>query len=576
MKTILIVDHDGKFQRVVVDGLRAYGSVTSRETKDLIVKSASDGKEAASVLKRFNVDLVVTDIEGAAVDGLGLIAYMRQGSYKEIPVVAVTADPSPEIQSKLEQLGITHYVKKPFVLLELMEKMLDALDESPGPLISDFTVPNFLQALKMEKKTCTLQVTSEGRIGYMHLQEGELIDAGTDGLTGDSAAVEILGWENTDLNIEDLSSEERRIKTPVMQLLMLASKAREKRAEAARTPDSQLEEIVTLADSGHNEEAVKKLMAFIKADPNNHEGWLLHSRITDRMEWIEKSLNNAKKIAPDDPDVLKELEKLQLARQELKGDNFLRCPFCWTVLNPEVLECLSCGAYLFVDGNFLTHTQPEDPKILREAVDRYTKAVDREESPKALYYLGMAYLNLGEWDKGIDQLNNTAQAFPEQGLYADQLQSLMDLLISSKEFFTQEVVEKKIGSDLPPESADEAGRKKILVAESSPGIRKVISIMLSKRGYEILEAEDGLETLNLLDVTRPDLILLDIALAKIDAQGVLSVIRENSEHTNTPIVVLTSKSGLFKGGKQKLVGSTANLPKPFDLSKMLKTIEKHL
>lgn len=576
MKTILIVDHDGKFQRVVVDGLRAYGSVTSRETKDIIVKSASDGKEAAGVLKRFKVDLVVTDIEGAAVDGLGLIAYMRQGTYKEIPVVAITADPSPETKGKLEQLGVTHYVTKPFVLLELMEKMLDALDESPGPLISDFTVPNFLHALKMEKKTCSLQVTSKGRTGYLHLQEGELIDAGTDGLTGDNAAVEILGWENTDLNIEDLSSDQKRIKTPIMQLLMKASKARERRAEAARTPDSILEEIVTLADGGHNDEAVKKLMAFIKADPNNHQGWLWHSRITDRLEWVEKSLNNAKKIAPNDPAVLKEIEKFEIAKQELKGDNFLRCPFCWATLNPEVLECPSCRAYLFVDGNFLTHKKPEDPKVFHEAIDRYTKVVSTEESPKAYYYLGMAHLNLGEWDKGIDQLNNTAQAFPEQGLYADQLQTLMDLLISSKEFFDQEVVEKKIGSDLPPESERGVGRKKILVAESSPGIRKVMSIMLSKRGYKVLEAEDGLETLNLLDRMKPDLILMDIALAKIDAQGVLSVIRENSEHTNTPIVVLTSKSGLFKGGKQKLVGSTANLPKPFDLSKMLKTIEKHL
>jgi twitching motility two-component system response regulator PilG len=576
MKTILIVDHDGKFQRVVVDGLRAYGSVTSRETKDIIVKSASDGKEAAVVLKRFKVDLVVTDIEGAAVDGLGLIAYMRQGSYKEIPVVAVTADPSDETKSKLDQLGVTHYVKKPFVLLELMEKMLDALDESSTPLIGDFTVPNLLQALKMEKKTCSLQVTSEGRTGYLHIQAGELIDAVTNGLTGDSAAVEILGWENTDLNVEDLFGDEKRIKVPVMQLLMQASKAREKKAEAARTPDAALEEIVTLADGGHNEEAVKKLMAFIKADPHNQEGWLLHSRITDRLEWVEKSLNNAKKIAPKDPEVLKEIEKYENAKKYLSGDKFLRCPFCWTVINPEALECRNCGAYLFVDGNFLTHKPPEDPTLLEDAVDRYMRAAEKEESPKAYYYLGMAYLNLGEWDKGIDQLHNTAQAFPEQGLYADQLQTLMDLVVSSKDFLAQKIVRKKIGSDLTSEPEEASARKKILVAESNPAMRKVVSIMLSKRGYQVLEAEDGLETLNLLDETRPDLILMDIAMAKIDAPSLLSVIRENSEHTNIPIVVLTSKSGLFKGGKEKLVGSTASLPKPFDLSKMLKTIEKHL
>ena len=577
MKTILIVDPDGKFQPVVVDGLRAYGSVTTRDTKDIIVKSASDGKEAAAVLQRFRIDLVVTDIEGAAVDGLGLIAFMRQGNYKEIPVVAVTADPSDETKSKLEQLGVTHSVKKPFVLLELMEKMLDALDApGSGPLISDFTVPTFLQALKMEKKTCTLEVTSEGRTGYLHLREGELVDAVANGLAGDGAAAEILGWENTDLNIEDLSSNQKRIKAPIMQLLMRAAHARERTAEAARTPDAILSGIVTLFDSGHKEEAVKELMKFIKSDPNNHEGWLWHSRITDNIRWIEKSLDNAKKIAPEDPEVLREIEKFQIAKKYISGDKFLRCPFCWTVLNPEALECRNCGSYLFVDGNFLTHKPPEDRSILEEAIDRYMRAVDTEESPNAFYYLGLAYLNLGMWEQGLDQLNNTTQAFPEQGLYADQLQTLMDLVVSSKDFLAQETVHKKIGSDLPTESGENGGQKKILVAESNPAMRKVVSIMLSKRGYRVMPAEDGLEMLNLLDKTKPDLILMDIALAKIDAPSVLSMIRENSEHTNTPIVVLTSKSGLFKGGKEKLVGSTANLPKPFSLSKMVRTIEKHL
>ena len=576
MKTILIVDPDGKFQPVVVDGLRAYGSVTTRDTKDIIVKSASDGKEAAAVLQRFRIDLVVTDIEGAAVDGLGLIAYMRQGGYKEIPVVVVTADPSDETKGKLQQLGVTHYVKKPFVLLELMEKMLDALDAGSGPLISDFTVPNFLQALKLEKKTCTLEVTSDGRTGYLHIKEGELVDAVTDGVTGDGAAAEILGWENTNLNMEDLSSTQKRIKAPFMQLLMRAAHARERRAEAARTPDAIMRGVVTLFDSGHKEEAVKELTKFIKSDPNNHEGWLWHSRITDSMQWIEKSLDNAKKIAPEDPEVVKEIERFQIAKKYLSGNKFLRCPFCWTVLNPEALECRNCGSYLFIDGNFLTHKPPEEPATLEAAIDRYIRAVDTEESPNAFYQLSMAYLNLGMWEEGLDQLHNTAQAFPEQGLYLDQLQTLMDLVVSSKDFLAQEIVHKKIGSDLPKESGESSGQKKILIAESNPAMRKVISIMLSRRGYEVLPAEDGLEMLNLLDKTKPDLILMDIALAKIDAPSALSVIRENSEHTNTPIVVLTSKSGLFKGGKEKLVGSTANLPKPFNLSKMLQTIEKHL
>ena len=129
MKTILLVDEDKKLHSLVIDGLKAYGSVTTRETKDLIVKSAYNNKEAVGVLSRFKIDLVVTDIEGPDMDGFELLAFLKQGGYRDIPVVVVTAASSPRMKSRAEQMGVSHYLKKPFVLLELLEKMLDVLYE---------------------------------------------------------------------------------------------------------------------------------------------------------------------------------------------------------------------------------------------------------------------------------------------------------------------------------------------------------------------------------------------------------------------------------------------------------------
>ncbi len=115
------------------------------------------------------------------------------------------------------------------------------------------------------------------------------------------------------------------------------------------------------------------------------------------------------------------------------------------------------------------------------------------------------------------------------------------------------------------------------MVESCPAIRKAITITLSKRGHEVIEAEDGLEGLNCLDKTRPDVILMDIVLPKLDAQSVLSVIRDNSGLTDIPVIVLTTnKRVLFKWGKNKLNGTTAFLHKPFDLSELIDTTEKYL
>jgi twitching motility two-component system response regulator PilG len=574
MKTILIVDDDKKLHHLVVDGLKAYGSVTTIRTKDFIVKSATNAKEAASVLSRFRVDLIVTEIEGPASDGFQLAAYLNQSDLREIPVIIV-APSSPELESKLEEIGISYYLRKPFVLLELLEKMVGILDESAKALISDFTVPTFLQALEIEKKTCTVKIASEGKIGYLHLENGELINAETNGLEGNAAAIQILGWENTELGVEELSNNKKRIDTDIMLLLIQATHARDRKSDAVPAADSVFDEIIGLAECRHYKQAQKKLTALLKANPRNHKGWLWYSRVTDKVESIEKSLNNARKIAPDDPEVGEEIEKVELAKKQLEGEQFSRCPFCWAPLNLKVLECPYCRAFLFIDAESLTRKEAANREILQQAVDRYTGVVTRETNPETYYYLGIAHLNLEQWEQGLDRLESAVEASPEDETYVDQLQMLMNFVTSSEDVFAQEIEEKEIGSDIAPTTAEETDTKKVLVAESNPTIRKAISMALSKRGYEVIEAADGLEALNSLDKKKADVILMDAILGKLEAQTVLSAIRESSRLKDIPVIALTSKGGLFGGGKKKLAGSTAHLSKPFDLSELLETIEKY-
>ena len=576
MKTILVVEEHKEFYRLVIEGLKAFGSFTAKPTEDLIVKSASNAKEALGVLTRFRVDLIVMDIDGQAVNGFELLDYMKKGDHRDIPVIVVTTSDSPEIKSKLKHAGVLHYLKKPFILLELLEKVQHALDESSKSLISDFTVTNFLQVIEMEEKTCTIEITSKGKIGYLHLKDGQLIDAEANELTGDSAAIEILGWDGTEMKIEELASNRRTIHAPLMQMLMEAAKVVDEKNDAAPRHDSLFNEAVTLAEGHYYKKAQEKLAAFLKAGPKSHKGWLWYSRVSDNMKSIERSLSNAEKIAPNDPEVVEEIHKVELAKKTLRSGQIRRCPFCWAPVNVKTFKCPYCRAHLFVHEELLACTKAVNRGTLQQAIDMYTKVATRETNPPAHYYLSIAHFNLGNWEKGLDQLNNTVKMFPEKKFYAEQLHMLINLLTSSEDMFAQETVVKKKVSGSAPTTTVKAEKKKILLAESSPPIRKAISIAFTRREKEVIEAADGLEALNQLDKTTPDLILMDIILPKLDGYKVLSIIRDNPELMDIPVIILTGKEGSANNVKGKLAGSVAYLSKPFDLSKLIETAENYL
>ena len=126
---------------------------------------------------------------------------------------------------------------------------------------------------------------------------------------------------------------------------------------------------------------------------------------------------------------------------------------------------------------------------------------------------------------------------------------------------------------IPPEISS---KKKILVVEDSPTTRKVVVLTLKQKGYSMIEAQDGLEALSKIDEERPDLVLLDIILPKMDGYKVLSIIKESPEFKDIPVIMLTSKDGFLNKAKGKFSGSNAYLTKPFDPEELIETIEKHL
>ena len=568
MKTILIVDDNESVLNSITKGLKTCG-------EQMDIKIALNGKQALGILNASKVDLVLTDIAMPVMDGFELLLYMNS-HFRDIPAIVMTGFGSPEHKTRLAQLGIFSYLDKPFNIKVLQEKILGLLHNRNKGYLSCISLPNFLQTVVMDEKTLTLRIVSNQKFGYMHFDSGDLVDAETGNLIGKDAAIEILGWDEAEIKIQDLATKERRIQASLMNIILEASKAKDESGNSTSRTDRLLDEAVDLAEGRHFKSAQKKLAEFLNSHPRSHIGWIWYSRVISNLKSIETALKNARLIAPNDSEVIAETEKYDIAGDLVGAEQIRRCPFCWCPLDIKNLKCRYCQTYRHFNEQLFTSAKTANNKILTQAVDRYVKVTYKEKNPRAHFYLSMAYLNLGQWEKGLDQLHKAVELAPDKTIYSDQLRKLMNHLASSQSSFELENTWKENESASGSENFLGLSKRKILVVEDSPTTRKIITITLSQNGFETIEARDGLEALSRLNETSPDLILLDIILPKMDGYKVLSFIKESHEYKDIPVIMLTSKDGFMNKAKGKFSGSAAYITKPFDPEKLVETIVKHL
>jgi len=571
LKTILVVDDDKMILRLAAEALKDYAGGFN-------VITASDGKQALHILQRSGADLVITDLKMPVMDGYELLSYMSK-NYRNIPIIVMTGFGSPEIAKQLRQKGILHYIEKPFEINVLREKISEVLSVGSKGYIHGFTLANFLQTVELEQKSITLRIRSKMRIGYLHLEEGELIDAETDELKGSAAASEILCWDDAEIEIQAIQKKKRTISSSLMQILLDAARKKDEKSEGGtRSNEDVLSEAICMAEGHRFKEAQTLIAGFLKLEPRNYKGWLWCSRIISSMKSIEAFLKNAAKLAPDDPEVKEDTKKFAAARSTITEDQVRHCPFCWSPTEVKAVQCPYCKAHLFIHSQFFTSPREANPEILEKAVERYMRVIGREKNINAHYYLSIAHLNLEHWEETLNLFHKTVKLAPERKVFADQLRRLLNYMAleSSTDAFQKDLPnpKKSVSAETDPDEGTK--KKKILVVEDSPTTRKVISITLGQKGYEIIEARDGLEALGRLNEERPDLILLDIILPKMDGYKILSIIKDNAVFRDIPVIMLTSKDGMINKWKGKRAGATAYLTKPFEPEKLVQTIEKYL
>ncbi|MAA75088.1 MAG: pilus assembly protein PilG [Salinisphaeraceae bacterium] len=122
---------------------------------------------------------------------------------------------------------------------------------------------------------------------------------------------------------------------------------------------------------------------------------------------------------------------------------------------------------------------------------------------------------------------------------------------------------------------DIAGTK-VMVIDDSKTIRRTAETLLSKQGCEVLTAEDGFEALAKIADHRPQLIFVDVMMPRLDGYQTCALIKNNPAFKQTPVVMLTSKDGLFDRARGRIVGSDRYLTKPFTRDELITAVEAML
>jgi len=125
------------------------------------------------------------------------------------------------------------------------------------------------------------------------------------------------------------------------------------------------------------------------------------------------------------------------------------------------------------------------------------------------------------------------------------------------------------------ESAAEAGSLCVLVVDDSATIRRSAETMLANAGYTVVTAENGFEALSKITRHHPDLIFVDIMMPRLDGYQTCAIIKNNNDFRETPVVMLTSKDGLFDKARGRVVGSDQYLTKPFTREELLGAVKQH-
>lgn len=115
-----------------------------------------------------------------------------------------------------------------------------------------------------------------------------------------------------------------------------------------------------------------------------------------------------------------------------------------------------------------------------------------------------------------------------------------------------------------------------MVIDDSKTIRRTAETLLRKAGCEVTTAVDGFEALSKISDLQPQIIFVDLMMPRLDGYQTCALIKNNEQYKSTPVIMLSSKDGLFDKARGRIVGSQQYLTKPFTREELLGAIRSHV
>lgn len=240
------------------------------------------------------------------------------------------------------------------------------------------------------------------------------------------------------------------------------------------------------------------------------------------------------------------------------------CPFCESPIDRQAFSCSSCNAVLSLsDLESLLAANSVDFDAIHGSVARMEAEWNsREFSGDELKTLGIGQFNLGNFDLGFAYIQEAYRKDPNDVILAGQVNALAIRLDEIRR-------QNEIKESMPK-------GKTILVVDDSATVRKLISSKLEKSGHQVICAVDGVEAMATIETIVPDLVLLDIAMPRMDGYQVCKLIRSNEAVKDVPVVMISGKDGFFDKVRGRMAGTTGYITKPFGPETLMKALETYL
>ena len=288
--------------------------------------------------------------------------------------------------------------------------------------------------------------------------------------------------------------------------------------------------------------------------------WFALADCTKDLQQQSELLKKGLSLNPEHVPAKLKLAQIKLQMEARESNS---CPLCFDPT--ENLEfCEGCGAYLSLkDLDAVLGNDPTNDQLIRKAIDRLRKKTSAKPTFEDYCHLGIALLNVQQNLDGLHVLLKALSLEPQHRA----LESVIEKL--------RQVVEEPMPGSKPVPPVRQPNRGNILVVDDSITVREFVRKTVLRRGFNVIEAENGLQALAKINESLPDLIFLDINMPNLDGFQVCKIIRDNDSTRQVPVVMLTGKDGFFDKVRGRMVGANEYITKPFKVLTLVNAIQRH-